>query len=83
MGVFLKISLRAVRWGLRSPRYNNNNNFCAVNEEGSNNNNNADRSLGLRPGFCDTRSNGVTEPVNRFKVKDDRRKRRNTSLVKT
>ncbi|WP_418699699.1 DUF6273 domain-containing protein [Anaerotignum sp.] len=43
--------LRAVRWGLRSPNYNNNNNFCNVNTDGTINNNNANRSLALRPGF--------------------------------
>ena len=41
----------AVRWGLRSPNYNNNNNFCNVNTDGTINNNNANRSLALRPGF--------------------------------
>lgn len=51
IGVSLEICLRAVRWGLRSPNYNNNNNFCNVNTDGTINNNNANRSLALRPGF--------------------------------
>ena len=80
LGVFLEICLRAVRWGLRSPNYNNNNNFCNVNTDGTINKNNAYRSLALRPGFCKyTRSNVVTEST-AFQVKDDRCKRRNTSL---
>lgn len=59
---------------LRSPYYNNNNNFCNVNTDGTANNNNASWSAALAPGFCLARSHGVT------KVKDDRSKRRCTSL---
>ena len=52
------MSHTAVWWWLRSPYYNNNNNFCNVNNNGNNNNNNANYSGGLRPGFCNARSNG-------------------------
>ena len=45
-------------WWLRSPYYNNNNNFCNVNNNGNINNNNASWSAGVRPGFCNARSNG-------------------------
>ena len=75
MGVLLIIYPAAV-WGpLRSPNYNNNNNFSALGSGGSVNNYNANNCGGLLAGFyVNTRSNGVA------KAKDDRRKRRGTSL---
>ena len=80
LGVFLEICLRAVRWGLRSPYYYATDSFCTVNTDGTIHANYANRSLALRPGFCKyTRSNVVTEST-AFQVKDDRCKRRNTSL---
>ena len=42
----------AVRWGLRSPRYDNFNFFCNVYTDGAINISNANRSLALRPGFA-------------------------------
>lgn len=65
----------AAWWRLRSPNYNNNNNFCNVNTDGSANNNNARNAGALAPGFCDS---GVK--CSNRQVKDDPRKRRNTSL---
>ncbi len=60
---------------LRSPYCNNGSTFCGVDADGSPNNNNASWSAAVAPGFCLTaRSHGVT------KVKDDRSKRRCTSL---
>lgn len=67
-------ALRAVWWWRRSPNYNNNENFCNTNTDGSNNNNNASWSAGVVAGFCAAGSNGVA------RVKDDPRKRRDTSL---
>ena len=71
----------AVWWWLRSPNYNNNNNFCNVNNNGNNNNNNAYYSAGVRPGFCDCEVKWSNRnPAFGFQVKDDLRKRRDTSL---
>ena len=42
----------AVRWGLRSPRYDNTTNFCSVDTDGTVNDRYANRSLALRPGFA-------------------------------
>lgn len=73
----------AVWWWLRSPNYNNNNNFCNVNNNGNNNNNNAYYSAGVRPGFCDCEVKWSNRnPAFGFQVKDDLRKRRDTSPVK-
>ena len=71
----------AVWWWLRSTNYNNNNNFCNVNNNGNNNNNNAYYSAGVRPGFCDCEVKWSNRnPAFGFQVKDDLRKRRDTSL---
>ena len=43
---------RAVRWGLRSPRYNGGSSFCTVYAGGTLTNGIAYRSLALRPGFA-------------------------------
>lgn len=42
----------AVRWGLRSPRYDGGTGFCSVYTDGTINNSSANRSLALRPGFA-------------------------------
>ena len=42
----------AVRWGLRSPRYDNSDGFCNVSTDGTFDISNAYRSLALRPGFA-------------------------------
>ena len=52
----------AVWWWLRSPDYSNASRFVRVWTDGTYNYNFANRSGGLRPGFCKyTRSNVVTE----------------------
>ena len=62
------MSLLAVWWWLRSPKYTNNNKGQRGGTEGANNRNTAEYCAGVRPGFCKyTRSNVVTEGKRLFR----------------
>lgn len=67
-------------WWLRSPRYNGSYYFCNV-SYGGGDDGGACYSAGVRPGFCDCEVKWSNRnPAFGFQVKDDLRKRRDTSL---